>query len=204
LVVPPIYPIMKNIYQQILDRPPAHSPIALVTVTGTQGSTPQIPGSSALFDTTGLLSGTIGGGAMEGKVQQIVQSAIVSKESGHYHFDLDKDISQQEEAICGGRISILVDATPNDHSDVFEQINHSLGQRIPGVLVTKVKKLRDNQVSIHRFWVNKSMKHGLPPQHFQHIEPAIKDMLAGCNPADYREIQLSQEEQEVRLGSKTE
>jgi len=78
-------------------------------------------------------------------------------------------------------------------------MNHSLGQRIPGVLVTKVEKLRDNQVSIHRFWVNKSEKHGLPPEYFQQIEPAIKDMLAGGNPADYREIPLSQEEQESRF-----
>lgn len=197
MVVPPIDLIMKNIYLQILERQPVHSPMALVTVTGTIGSTPQIPGSSALFGTKGLLSGTVGGGAMEGKVQQIVHNAILSKESGHYHFELDKEISHQEEAICGGRISILVDATPNDHFDVFKQMNHSLGQRIPGVLVTKIKKLRDNQVSIHRFWVNKSEKHGLPPEHFQQLEPAINAMLAGGNPGDYREIPLSQEEQEI-------
>jgi len=173
--------------------------MALVTVTGTIGSTPQIPGSSALFGTTGLLSGTVGGGAMEGKVQQIVQSAILSKESGHYHFELDNDIGQQEEAICGGRISILIDATPNDHFDVFNQMNHSLGQRIPGVLVTKVKNLGDNQVSINRFWISKSEKHGLSQEHFQQIEPAINAMMADVHPGDYREIPISQEGQEVRF-----
>ena len=190
---------MKNIYQQIVDRQPARFPMVLVTVTGATGSTPQKPGSSALFGTAGLLSGTIGGGTVENKVRRIVQGAILSKESGHFHFELDNDISHQEEAVCGGRISILVDATPNSHADIFEQMNQSLGQRIPGVLVTAVEKSVENQVSIHRFWFDKNIKHGLPPENFQQIQPVIADMLTIGNPADYREIKLLQEEREVRF-----
>jgi xanthine dehydrogenase accessory factor len=132
-------------------------------------------------------------------VQRIAKGAILSKKSGHYHFELDNDISQQEEAICGGQISILVDAALSDHWAVLEQLKHSLQQRIPGVLVTKVTNLNDTQVNIHRFWVTENGKHSLPLHHFQRIEPAIRSILAIGNPRDYRELSLTAKEQEGRF-----
>jgi xanthine/CO dehydrogenase XdhC/CoxF family maturation factor len=58
---------MKNFYLQILKNPQNIHDLVLATVIGTKGSTPQIEGSSALFSTSGLICGTIGGGVVEGK-----------------------------------------------------------------------------------------------------------------------------------------
>ena len=127
---------MKNIYLQILNHLTDYSHLIIATVTRSQGSTPQKPGSSALFSKQGLISGTVGGGIVEGKVQNIVIDAFLSGESGHFHFNLDNDISRTEDAICGGQISVLVDANPDKSIPVFKQIEQSMAKRIPGVLLT--------------------------------------------------------------------
>jgi xanthine dehydrogenase accessory factor len=189
---------MKNIYLQILDEHAIRSSLVLATVTRATGSTPQKPGSSALFDKAGLLSGTVGGGALEGEVQKIVQRAVVSKKSGHYHFRLDNDISQKEEAICGGQISILVDATPGNHLAVIEQVKQSMQQKIPGILVSQVISLNDNEVEIHRFWVTGSNKHLLKDQ-LKITQQEIESIIEAGNQFDYREFSLSREEKSTSI-----
>ncbi len=113
---------MKNIYLQLLDHQSDNNPIALATVTRTKGSTPQKPGSSALFNKKGLIAGTVGGGVVEGRVMKLAQEALRSKKSGHFQFNLANDISKKEEAICGGQISVLIDANPGNHLPVFERV----------------------------------------------------------------------------------
>jgi xanthine dehydrogenase accessory factor len=179
---------MRTIYQQIFDRLQKHAPLALVTVTGTRGSAPQKPGSSAIFGEAGHLWGTVGGGAVEGKIQKIVASAILTRVSGQYHFDLGNDIRNQDEAICGGEISILVDATPGDHYEVFRNMNRALADRTPGVLVTGVTRLHGSRVAITRDWVARSLEHDLPAEQAPLLEPAINQMLADCRPGDYRDM----------------
>src|SRR5450759_1772493 len=110
---------MKNIYLQIIDLQSDNFPLALATVTITSGSTPQKPGSSALFDKNGLINGTVGGGIVEGKVQKLALDALKLKESGHYQFNLANDISKINEAICGGQISVLIDANIQNSINVF-------------------------------------------------------------------------------------
>jgi xanthine dehydrogenase accessory factor len=190
--------MMKNIYLQILDKQPDFTPLALATITGTKGSTPQKPGSSALFGAAGLLSGTVGGGILEAKVQEIAQRAILSKKSGLYHFKLDNDISQQEEAICGGRINILVDASISDHLSVFRKAKKSVEDRIPGVMITRVTRSGKGEVSIHRSWVTRDEKQEFPSDHLIHLERGIKSILSDGIPWDYREIKLSDEQREIQ------
>ena len=181
--------IMKNIYLEILNLQPDNFPLVLATVTRVAGSTPQKPGSSALFGLDGLLSGTVGGGIVEGEIQQISRSAIRSKESGHYHFNLDHDISHEKDAICGGQISILVDANPGDHHAVLHQIKQSLMSRIPGVLVSRLTSVRNNKVLIRRYWVTENGKQSVPSEHFQLIEAEVKSLLSAGKAGDYKELE---------------
>jgi len=182
---------MKNIYQQILDQPTAYSPLVLATVTRTHGSAPQEPGSSALFYKKGLISGTVGGGIIEGKVQKIAIDAVLSKQSGHFQFNLANDISNTEEAICGGQISVLVDANLNNYISVFEQVKQSMAIRIPGVLITMVTDLTEKAVLINRYWMSKTYKPAIPVQFIERIEPVVMSLLSAANPSDYRELELS-------------
>ena len=181
---------MKNIYLQILDLLSSDSPIALATVTGTRGSTPQKPGCSALFGAEGLILGTVGGGIVEGKVQKLAAEAILSKNSGLYHFDLAFDISNSEEAICGGKISVLADATILNSVSVLEQLRDSLTKRIPGVMITVVKCFTETQLAIDRYWLSEAVKPAIERGLFTRIEPEIKKLIADKNPAGFREIEI--------------
>jgi xanthine dehydrogenase accessory factor len=185
--------IMKNIYLQILDEQTDHYPLVLATVTRTHGSTPQKPGSSALFGREGLISGTVGGGIVEGRVQKIALDAVLSKQSGHFHFNLANDISNTEEAICGGQISVLVDANLKNCIPVFEQVKQSMAKRIPGVLITMVTIVAENKILINRYWMSKTFRPSMPVEFIEKIEPVVMSLLSSANASDYRELELKTE-----------
>lgn len=182
---------MKNIYQQILDQHSDSLSLVLATVTRSQGSTPQKPGSSALLCKKGLVSGTVGGGIVEGKILKIALDAVISKESGHYHFNLAHNIKDTEEAICGGKISVLVDANIQNSISVFERVKKSMNERVPGVLITMVTGLTEKTVLINRYWMTKTYKPSLPKGFVDSIEPVVMSLISEANKSDYRELELT-------------
>ena len=187
---------MKNIYLQILDHQSDISNLVLATVTRTKGSTPQKPGSSALFGKKGLICGTVGGGVVEGRVEQIALEAMESKKSGHFRFNLANDISKKEEAICGGQIHILTDANLNNHLSVFEQLKKSLDNRIPGVLITMVTAFTEETVMINRYWMSDTFTPDMPEEFLITIGPLVKSMMTEGIRSDYREIELKMPDEE--------
>ncbi len=182
---------MKGVYLQILEEWKDDFPLVLATVTRTSGSTPQKPGSSALFTKSGLIFGTVGGGIVEGKVQRMALDAITTRESGHFQFNLNNDISKSEEAICGGQISVLIDARPNNYLQVFEQVKKSMENQIPGMLITMVTSITEEEVLINRYWMSELHKPSLQPAFFEKIEPIFKDLISSTNRSSYKEIELS-------------
>lgn len=182
---------MKNIYLQIIENQSITSPLALVTVISTNGSTPQKPGSSALFSTNGIIAGTIGGGIVEGRVQKLAVEALKTKESGLFIFNLANDISNKEDAICGGQISVLIDANLNNSASVFGQIKKSLENRIPGVLITMVTRYNELSVLINRYWISSSYTPEIPEPFLEKIIPVVNELLKTKDTSDYRELALS-------------
>ncbi|HEX7492782.1 MAG TPA: XdhC/CoxI family protein [Bacteroidales bacterium] len=182
---------MKNIYLQLLDHQSDISHLVLATVTRTLGSTPQKPGSSAFFDMQGLKGGTVGGGVVEGRVQKLALKAIISKKSGHFRFNLANDITNKEEAICGGQIDVLIDANPNNSISIFQQIKKSIENRVPGVLITMVTRFSDETVLINRYWMDQTFKPAIPEEFIVKIEPVVINMLSAGNLSDYRELELT-------------
>ena len=180
---------MNNIYLQILDRYSKDPNLILATVTGKNGSTPQEPGSSAIFNENGLLDGTIGGGIVEGKIQKIAEKAIHSGNSGHIHFNLANDISDKEAAICGGQISILVDAEIIKSLPVFEQVKLSMDKKTPGVLVTMLTEV-NGLMSINRYWFTGTDRISVPNMFSERIEPVINGFIRGLK-TEYTRMEFS-------------
>jgi hypothetical protein len=178
---------MKNIYLEILELQSSHSPLVLATVVRTQGSTPQKPGCSALFNEMGLVTGTVGGGIVEGKVQNLAAELIVSEHSGLYHFNLGNDISNLEEAICGGQIDVLIDLNISNFTPVFEQLNQSLKNNNPGVLITEVTGSNKTTVMINRYWISEISKPSIPADLLTIIEPEFTKLILEKNPSGFCE-----------------
>ena len=86
-----------------------HVPCALCTVIKTSGSVPRHPGSKMLVSQDGgVVSGTIGGGAMESRVCEIAQSLIVSGKASTVKYQLS-DPKSGDPGVCGGEVEVFID-----------------------------------------------------------------------------------------------
>ncbi|HBC79484.1 MAG TPA: hypothetical protein DEO60_13000 [Bacteroidales bacterium] len=185
---------MKNIYLEIPVLTSEISDMVLATVISTEGSTPQKPGSSALFNKSGLIAGTIGGGVLEGKVQNLAMGSIEKKEPVYRTFTLDTNASAGEDALCGGRITILIDPDLVRHRNIFEELRKSSGARVPGVLITHVSDEGNEKILVRRYWAadgdTSSVPHELEPL----IELGIKGLTKGVDSYDLRKLEIHQKE----------
>jgi xanthine dehydrogenase accessory factor len=169
---------MNSVYLKILGSEQELSRLVLATIISTRGSTPQRPGSSALFNLGELVDGTVGGGVLEGRVQKIALEAARSKYSGIRHFDLDKDISFSDEAICGGQASVLIDAGVKDHLDVFKKAADLLQRKIPCVLVTRILYTDTEKIEINRSVISKVSGNTDTEEHGELIDQEVKRLLS--------------------------
>lgn len=177
------------IYYQLIEILNKKQSCVLTTVTSATGSTPQTPGSSAVFGRNGLLAGTIGGGATELAVAKIAKQRIHSKKSGYFNFDLNRKISDNNGPICGGGMNIFVDANPGIHFSVFEDIAHSLNNRQTGVLLTVFSQNESNP-QLSREWFTAGKQEKLTALPFD-LKNEISEMLTNPVSGDFREINLS-------------
>ncbi len=98
------------------------------------------PAVQQFSETAALITGTVGGGGYEGRTQEFALEYSLTKESHYFHYQLDKNVTDPEEAICGGTVTILIDADPLAHLSVFSRIAKSMSEREAGVLITKVSE----------------------------------------------------------------
>jgi xanthine dehydrogenase accessory factor len=183
---------MTNIYLHIPPDSDDISDLALATVTGTEGSTPQKPGSSALFNRSGLIAGTVGGGVLEGKVQEIAMECLKSGKPDHHIFRLDASAADGEDALCGGKISVLIDPGLANHIHAFETLLRSYEARIPGVLITRITKAEDDEVVVSRYWMAENDKDQISEELLPFIENEMGSLISGLGSYDFREIKLQE------------
>jgi len=90
-------------------------PAALVTVVGSQGSTPQRPGARMLVFADGTVDGTIGGGCVEAEMTRRARLAIENGRPALTSYDLTPEQAGDEGLVCGGRMEVFIEpleATP--------------------------------------------------------------------------------------------
>jgi xanthine dehydrogenase accessory factor len=174
---------MKNIYVHLLEGMTEQKSLVLATIVETKGSTPQVPGASALFSSERLLDGTLGGGLLEADAQKKALNSLKKKASLLSEFSLKADISSEEEAICGGEVKILTDANPEVHRDAFQGLSQSLIKRQPGILATFINRLSEEEVSIFRYWIERKEKFAVDPgEHLSLFKKEIKTTFSEGKP----------------------
>ncbi|MFN8241209.1 MAG: XdhC family protein [Bacteroidales bacterium] len=140
---------MRNICQLIGKEQNCPGSLALATIISSEGSTPQKPGNSALFSEKGRIYGTVGGGILEKRVEESALELLKTKEAGLFSFDLDHDISEKYEAICGGKTIVLVDGDPCRSSEVFTFGTDLIKRRQPFVIGTFCNEV-DGRITVSR------------------------------------------------------
>lgn len=126
----------------------------LATILSTKGSTPQVPGSSALFSGKDLVMGTLGGGILEHQAGEISNRILKSQVSLMSEFSLDARIDSTDSAACGGKALVLFDASPGKSREVFKNLCESMQKKEPGTLVTYITPIEKDSVSLKRVWLS--------------------------------------------------
>lgn len=86
----------------------------LVTVTANQGSAPRSAGAKMLVSANGRICGSIGGGAIEKRAEELAVTAIGEKRSFLRDFSLRADGAEELAMVCGGDVSVLFQFVGHD------------------------------------------------------------------------------------------
>lgn len=175
------------IYPVIIEQLQQHTNCVLATVISTQGSTPQKAGSSALIGTKGLLAGTVGGGVTELKVIQQSQLLLKTKQSALMQFELHGEITKGSESICGGNMTILLDASPELHLSIFKRLKESLDRRQKGILLTLTDASDSGDIEIFRQWAVAEDR-DFDRKVKENIRAAVAEMLFNAHAESIRSI----------------
>lgn len=81
--------------------------LVMVTVTASSGATPRGAGARMLVGKSGRICGTIGGGAVEYRSEQIAKTVLQDKSSRGHDFTLTRDDVQNLGMICGGACNVF-------------------------------------------------------------------------------------------------
>ena len=168
---------------------------ALATVVDTSGSTPQKPGSKVIVGEEGLISGTVGGGPVEYKVIELARQALATGMSGYFGFNLDQDDILKEESVCGGKMTVMIDAFPGDHAEVFQKMINASRNRETGILVSNTQSMPNQGLVIRRLWLSGNEPTSAAPE----VIRGVEQLLLLKRPGETRMIHLTDENQKVFL-----
>lgn len=93
--------------------------VVVATVVQNSGSTPRTSGSKMVVYSDGRISGTIGGGALEGDVIRSALNRYSTRNAGVRSYDLTDTAAPDDlDLICGGRMQVLIEYVPVDDASL--------------------------------------------------------------------------------------
>ncbi len=110
---------MRNMLKTIKTRLMEGQDLVLITVIASSGATPRGAGARMLVGKEGRICGTIGGGAVEYRSEQIGAKVLESKSSYGHDFTLTKDDVQNLGMICGGACNVFFHYIPAGDVDTI-------------------------------------------------------------------------------------
>lgn len=100
---------MKEVLEAALRAQESGERAALVTVTATEGSTPQKAGAKMVVYPDGRIVGTIGGGCVEAEMTWRARQAIERGRPQTASYELTPDQAGEDGLICGGRMEVFIE-----------------------------------------------------------------------------------------------
>ena len=129
---------MNGIFTTLLYEMEKHHDTVLCTIIADSGSTPRGRGAQMLVGDAGLLSGTIGGGAVEGGAIALGQTLLRERRSAVHEYKLRHNDGEDIGMVCGGDVTVHLQFIAADNP-VWRELAGSVLQRIalrqPGALV---------------------------------------------------------------------
>ena len=113
---------MKKMFQYLIDG----REMVLVTVVASSGAAPRGAGARMIVTEEGRIWGTIGGGAVEYRSEQMAKQVLKDKNSYGHDFSLTKDDVQNLGMICGGAVQVFFHYIPGKDQRLMELAREGL------------------------------------------------------------------------------
>lgn len=97
---------MKDLYSAVYEQIQASQSVVLVTVIASSGSIPRGAGAKMAVFEDGRTKGTIGGGALEYKAQQMAKTTLAEKQAHTQQFQLAPNQVADLGMVCGGDVEL--------------------------------------------------------------------------------------------------
>jgi xanthine dehydrogenase accessory factor len=110
--------VNQEVFKALADALDKGEEVALVTIVGSTGSTPQRVGAKMLVYADGRTVGTIGGGCYENEAFWKAKEAIKTRKPQTVRYELNDDFAQETGLVCGGQMEVFiepVEAAPEVH-----------------------------------------------------------------------------------------
>lgn len=109
-----------DLFSEIVRLRKAGQKCALATIVEVNGSIPSYESAKILVREDGSFIGTIGGGCVEAEVWNAAREVIATEKPRHLNFNLGQDAAYDNGLICGGQLSVFVEAiVPRPHAFIF-------------------------------------------------------------------------------------
>ena len=129
---------MNGIFTTLLYEMEKHHDTVLCTIIADSGSTPRGKGAQMLVGDAGLLSGTIGGGAVEGGAIALGQTLLRERRSAVHEYKLRHNDGEDIGMVCGGDVTVhlqFIAAGDPVWKELAGSVLHRIALRQPGALV---------------------------------------------------------------------
>ena len=103
---------MRKMMQLMKEKLEGGEDLVLVTIIASDGAAPRGAGARMLIGKEGRLSGTIGGGAVEYRSEQMAAEILRTRESGKHDFTLTRNDVENLGMICGGAVQVYFSFIP--------------------------------------------------------------------------------------------
>ena len=106
---------MTDLFTEILQCLERGEPVVVATVAGHSGSTPRTSGSKMVVHGDERISGTVGGGALEGDVIRSAMNLFATRRGAILFYDLNETTATHDlDLVCGGRMHVFLEYVPAD------------------------------------------------------------------------------------------
>ena len=110
---------MRTLLKTMGERLLAGEALVLVTITAASGATPRDTGARMLVGRDGRICGTIGGGAVEYRAEQMAMQVVGDGQSRCGSFALNREDVQNLGMICGGEVQLFFHYIPAGDENVI-------------------------------------------------------------------------------------
>lgn len=118
--------------------------LVLVTITASTGATPRGAGARMLVGRQGRICGTIGGGPVEYRSEQMALQVLEKKVSSQQEFSLTRDDVQKLGMICGGDVHVFFHYVPAGDGETLSLVQEAQRQMEKGEALWLISDLGSN------------------------------------------------------------